>query len=153
MRTLQYMTTQAILGLIFNQLALQQELIETQRLLADSLRENVALQKRLEKKTPKTPPDKKVFWHIASGTLSMEAATSENLTTVEAFNDWINKFARQNIRPYVDPKVYGACLGHMTRGLPEQIAKLQTRAEHQAMADKHQQPPGLSRSNAFGILN
>lgn len=106
--------------MLIAQLTLQQQLIEAQQ-------EIINLQKRLSEMTPKTPPDKEAFWHIASGgIMSDEAATSDDPALVQRFKNWNVNFAAQYIKPYVDPKVYSECLNQMTRGLPNHIAELET---------------------------
>ncbi len=111
-------------------IALQQQLIETQQELLKAQKQIIALQKQLNKRMPKDPKDKDIFWHLVSdGLLSTEAATSDDLLTLKQFYDWNVNFAKKHIRPYVNPKVYGECLNQMTRGLGERISALQTKEE------------------------
>lgn len=125
-----YVSNTAISLIMLQQMALQQQLIDTQQQLVESQKQVVALQKKLDRKKPKTPKDEDVFWHIASGgMLSTEAANSQDLITVRKFQEWNIKFAEKYIKPYVDPKVYSECVTQMTRGLPERAASLQTRNE------------------------
>ncbi len=114
-------------------IALQQELVETQRELLKTQKQVIALQKKLEKKMPKNPKDKDIFWHLASdGVRSIEAANSDDLLTLKQFYEWNLNFARKHIRPYVNPKVFGECLNQMTRGLGERISALETKQELQS---------------------
>jgi hypothetical protein len=111
-------------------ISLQQQLIETQQELLKAQKQIISLQKKLDKKSPPNPKDKDVFWHLMSdGVLSTEAAKSDDLVTLKQFYDWNVKFARNHIRPYVNPKVYGECLNQMTRGLGERISALETQEE------------------------
>ena len=135
MSALYHHYTRMMLGVVMNQLILQQELIEAQRQLAAAQREVLRLERALKKKSPKNPPDKQTFWHLASGMFSTEAANSDDLKTVEQFSQWLELFARKNIKPYVNPKVYGECLNQMRRGIPERLAELETREEFRAMAE------------------
>lgn len=110
--------------------ALQQQLIETQQELLKAQKQIISLHKKLDRKTPKNPKDKDVFWHLVSdGLLSTDAANSDDLVTLRQFYEWNVNFAKKHIRPYVNPKVYGECLNQMTRGLGQRIAELQTKEE------------------------
>lgn len=117
-----------------NVVALQQQLIDAQQKLLEAQREIISLQKIVRKMTPKHVKDTDVFWHLNSdGVSSLAAANSDDLLTVNQFQKWITDFAKKQIKPYVNPKVYGECLSQMTRGLPERSATLQTKAQLQAI--------------------
>lgn len=123
MKNLHYITTKAIFSMILQQMTLQQQLIDAQQKI-------VELQKRIDDMTPKTPSDQEVFWHIASkGTLSLEAANSDDITTVRKFRDWNVEFAKRFVQPYVDPNVFSECVNQMTRGLSERIVQLEKKSE------------------------
>jgi hypothetical protein len=123
MNNLHFITTKTLLSLLFQQMSLQQQLIEAQEQI-------IALQKQVESLSPKTPKDKEVFWHVASGgTLSIEAASSDDISTLRKFRKWNIDFAKKHIQPYVNPKVFSECVNQMTRGLSERIAELETKTE------------------------
>lgn len=120
MKQLYYLSPKALFAIAFYYLVLQEQLIEAQQEVID-------LQKQVDEMRPKEPADNEVFWHIASdGIMSHEAATSDDLALVKKFRDWNIEFAKKYIKPHVSQKVYGECLNQMTRGLSEQIAKLET---------------------------
>lgn len=119
MSKLYHLKPEVIIAFLFYQTMLQQQLIEAQRQI-------IELQKRIDEMTPANPPDKEIFWHIHSGGMfSDEAAASDDVDVLQRFMDWNVSFAREHIKPYVNPKVYGECLNQMTRGLSERIASLQ----------------------------
>jgi cell division protein FtsL len=123
MNNLHYITTKAWISILFQQMSLQQQLIETQQKV-------VELQARIDSLTPKNPPQEKAIWHLASGgKLSIDSAKSNNLREVKEFRDWNVRFAEQYIKPYVSPTVFSECVNQMTRGLPERIAELETKRE------------------------
>jgi hypothetical protein len=127
-------------------LSLQQQLIETQRELLKAQKQIISLQKKLDKKVPKNPKDKDVFWHLVSdGLLSNETAKSGDLVTLKQFYDWLVKFAKKHIRPYVNPKVYGECLNQMTRGLGERISALETQEELGSRNNGHTSKAKITR--------
>lgn len=137
-----YVKSNAMSVLMLQQIALQRELIEMQRQLIAAQKEALALHKKLDKKTPENPDDSEVFWHIASGgILSTEAANSKDLALVRKFQEWNEAFAKKHVKPYVNPKVYNECLNQMTRGLPERIAALQTKADL-AILEGNKSPSG-----------
>ena len=122
-------------------MTLQEELLEAKR-------EIIELQKRIDEMTPKNTPDEDIFWHISGGMPSSAAASSDDLATVKRFRDWNTQFAKRHIKPYVNPKVYGECLNQMTRGLAEQIAKLETeQAISKIVAGK------TTKSNQLALLS
>ena len=111
---------QILNSMLAHQSELQKQLIEAQQKI-------IELQQTIQNMTPKNPPDEEVFWHIASGMMSDEAANSENLATVRRFQQWNVVFAKKYVKPYVSPLVFGECLNQMTRGLSKQIGKLEAR--------------------------
>ena|SRR5437762_11962130 len=138
MEQMYYLNSAAINSLALQQMALQQQLIETQQQLIESQKQVISLQRKLDKKTPKNPKDKDVFWHIAShGMMSVEAATSKDLATVRRFEEWNVRFTERHIKPYVSPKVFSECVNQMTRGLPEHIAALEIREEMRVPDNGH----------------
>jgi multidrug efflux pump subunit AcrA (membrane-fusion protein) len=145
MAEINYLNGVATNALLLEKMALQQELIETQRKLIEAQKQALeaqkqalSLQKKLNKLTPKNPKDEDVFWHIASqGVRSLEAAQSDDLATVQRFGHWIDKFGEKYIKPHVSPKVYIECHNQMSRGLPERIAELRTKAELQSGNNGH----------------
>src|SRR5687767_13121860 len=114
MNQMVHLTPDMLFAMLFIQTCLQQQLIEAQRKI-------IELQERIDAMTPKNPPDEEVFWHIASNTMSDEAANSDDVAVVRKFRQWHVDFAKKHLKPYVSPKVYGECLNQMTRGLSERI--------------------------------
>lgn len=155
-----YMTTTAMFAMLFQQMALQQQLIEAQQQLADTRKEvvkaqrqTIALQKKLDKRTPKTPDDEEVFWHLAGGMMSLDAANSNDLATLRKFEAWLVDFGRAQIKPYVHHKAYTECSNQMTRGLTERIAELQTLEELGLTGIGKIAPPGeAAKSKSNGSL-
>lgn len=123
MKNLHYITTAILLQWFMDRIQLQQQLIEAQQVV-------IVLQKRIDEMTPKNAPDEEILWHVASGgIMSKEAAASEDVRVVKRFLKWNQDMAKRHIKPYVNPKVYMECLQQMTRGLPERVAQLETRAQ------------------------
>lgn len=121
-------------ALLVQQAILQQQLIEAQQ-------EIIALHRKIDRMTPKKAKDKNIFWHLVSdGLSSVEAAKSTDPITVRQFRDWIVKFARKHIKPYVNDKVYGECLNQMTRGLAERVADLENDSWERARSGNPTQP-------------
>ncbi|NDJ62278.1 MAG: hypothetical protein GYB67_14215 [Chloroflexi bacterium] len=116
-------------NMLMGQLMMQQQLITMQQQLINSQQQVIELQRRIDAMTPKNAPDEELLWHLASGgIMSSEAANSLDPALVRKFQDWLVHFAEKHIKPYVNQKVYMECLSQMTRGLPERIAKLETKA-------------------------
>lgn len=128
MAKIHYTSENMLAAMYMQQMMLQAQLIEAQQKI-------IALQEELDDRKPETPSDDEVFWHIHSGTYSTDAATSQKLTLVQQFLDWNVALAENHLKPYVNPKVYSEVLNQMTRGLPEHLANLKTRAEI-----KHRRP-------------
>ncbi len=61
--------------------------------------------------------------------MSNDAANSCDPAVLRKFRQWNVDFARKNIKPYVNPKVYGETVNQMTRGLNERIAELEARGQ------------------------
>lgn len=95
----------------------------------DALERLVQAYKQLEAVKPVIPADKDCFWHVATGTLSIDAANSDDLELLLTFQRWLNDFAYTYIKPYVASNVYAEILNQMSRGLPERIALLKTQKE------------------------
>ncbi len=128
MNPVYYLNSKMLSVFLLQQLALQQELIATQQQLIEAQQENIALQRRIDKMTPKKPKDKDIFWHLVSdGISSTDAANSTDPITVRQFRDWNVNFAKKFIKPFVNDKVYGECLNQMTRGLAERMADLENK--------------------------
>ena len=118
MKNVMQVNVDAMIAFCFHQILWQQQLVEAQRKV-------IELQARIDAMTPKNAPWSEILWHVASGMYSLDAATSNDLATVIRFRDWLNEFAKAHIKPYVNPTVFGECLTQMTRGLSDQIAKLE----------------------------
>lgn len=125
MKTSNLISTQVMLRLVMATAVAQEQLIEAQQQLVAAQKEIIKLQRKIERMTPKNLPSED-RWHIKTDTFSWDAATSDDLTVVEAYNEWINWFGKKHLKPYLNAATYGECLGHMSRGLPQQLAKLQT---------------------------
>lgn len=115
---------------------LQQQLIEAQSELASAQKQVIALQKKIDKMTPKNIPDAEIFWYMASGMYSNDAAQSDDPAVVKRLLDWNTAFAKKHIKPYVNPKVFGECLNQMTRGLTERLSELEGKALRAEMEKK-----------------
>jgi len=145
MTEMYYLNGATVNSLMLEKMALQQELIETQQKLIEAQHQAVkaqkqalSLQRRLNKTIPKNPKDEDVFWHIASnGIRSLEAAQSDDLSEVQALGNWIDKFGAKYVKPYISPKVYIEVHNQMSRGLPERIAALRTKAELESRNNGH----------------
>ncbi len=124
----------------------QKQLLETQRQIIELQKQNAALQRKIAKANPKVPKDKDVFWYMVSDGISSEdAASSNDIVTVEQFNDWLTKFGQKHVKPYVNSKVFGECMNQMKRGLARHLAELETLALFSKNNGKH--PPGFLRDN------
>ncbi|HEX2906036.1 MAG TPA: hypothetical protein VHO69_04205 [Phototrophicaceae bacterium] len=110
-----------LVGMLLQQTALQQEVIEAQREII-KLREQVAASVPAE-------PGKDVHWHVASGKMSDEAAEADDLETVRTFYRWLLDFGKKYVQPYVHSKVYTEVINQMTRGLSRRIAELEVQAK------------------------
>lgn len=123
MTNLHFVTSKTLLTIYMQQMMVQQQLIDAQQKI-------IELQEQVDALTPKNPPDTEVFWHIKSkGVLSTDAANSDDINVVRSFRDWNLKLAKDHIRPYVSPKVYGETVNQMTRGLAERLACLETQSD------------------------
>jgi hypothetical protein len=119
MRNVQFITTQMLINLLLQQMVLMQKLSEAQEKI-------IHLQDYIADKTPETPADEDVFWHVYSkGIMSTEAAESSDVALLRRFLAWNLNFAEKYLQPYVDPLVYSEAVNQMTRGLPERIAELE----------------------------
>ncbi len=126
MKDMHYISSAGMVTILLQQLAMQQQLIETQQKLIEVQKQNAALERKINSLTPKTPKDASVFWHLNSdGVSSEEAARSNDLITVTQFYEWVRNFGKKYIRPYVNPKVYTECMNQMTRGLAHHMTVLE----------------------------
>lgn len=132
MKNIHYITTKMLLSWLLERMTLQQQLIEAMETV-------IVLQKRIDNISPKDVPDEEVFWHLASGIMSKEAAQSDDLKTVRKFLNWNLSFAKKHIKPYVNAKVYIECSNQMTRGLVERVSELENRAYLDDMNKKRAQ--------------
>lgn len=108
-----------LIGFLLKQNTLQKQIIEQQQTI-------IKLQEKINQLTP-APVDNDVHWHIASGGVkSDDIANSEDLHLVRQFYQWNIDFAKKYVQPYVNPKVYSEVVNQMTRGLSEQISKLES---------------------------
>lgn len=111
--------TGLLIGLLISENQQQKAFIEMQR-------EIIRLQQKVQELTPPQPNIEDVSFHLQTGTLSEEAANSADLREVEGYLCWVMSFAAKYVKPYVNQRVYQEVTTHMTRGLAERIAELET---------------------------
>lgn len=95
--------------------------------LIDAQHEIIKLHKQVQAMTPPQPEPEEIFFHLQGEHIgSHEAATSDDLKKVLAYREWVFKFTRDYVRPYVNQRVYQEVSTHMLRGVAEQLGKLDT---------------------------
>lgn len=112
-----------LIGLLISQNEKANELVEAQRKI-------IELQQKVQDMTPPQPTDMEVHYHLQTGMFSEDAADSNSVPVVEAYQRWVMAFAVKFIKPYVNQKVFQEVTTHMTRGLISHISDL----ERQQMA-------------------
>lgn len=118
-----------LVGLLINQNQQMQVLIDAQQ-------EIIKLQKQIQAMTPPQPEPEEIFFHMQGEHIGPhEAATSDDIKKVLAYQEWVFKFTREYVRPYVNQRVYQEVSGHMLRGIAEQLGKLDT-LEHEKKMGK-----------------
>jgi tRNA nucleotidyltransferase/poly(A) polymerase len=118
-----------LVGLLISQNQQMKQILELQQQLIAAQQETLALQKKLAHLSPPTP-EEDAHWHLVSGgVMSEEAARSNDLEMVTTFYEWLLRFGKKYVQPYVHPKVYGEIINQMTRGVTSHMAALQVEAE------------------------
>lgn len=118
-----------LIGLLIAQNEKSAELVEAQRKI-------IELQQKVQDMTPPQPTDMEVHYHMQTGVFAEDAAESESIAVVEAYQRWVMAFAVKFIKPYVNQKVFQEVTTHMTRGLITHISDL----ERQQMAGRLGKP-------------
>lgn len=117
-----FVTPKLILAMMLRQMALQDELLESQR-------EVIALRKELKKMSPTNPKADEWSWHMTHVADSDTITTNEDLQQVREYNDWLTWFGTKFLKPYVHARVYMEAMSHMRRGLAHRLAELETRED------------------------
>lgn len=134
MKTLLYMKPEVLIAWLFYQsmlqqqlMSAQQQLVETQQQLVTAQQRIIGLQQQIDEMRPKPISEQKEFWHLVSGTMSEDAAKSDDIRLVRRFRDWNMDFAEKHVKPYVNQQVYSEVVNQMTRGLSKRIAELESK--------------------------
>lgn len=114
--------TGLLLGMLLNQNALQQQLIEVQQ-------ENIRLRKQIEEQTPRTPPVEEIRWHMVSKGASIDdALSSEDVAVVRMFYEWLLGFGNKHLKPYLNYRVYSELMNLLTHSATRRLADLEASA-------------------------
>jgi hypothetical protein len=122
----------------FSQLLIQQN--EWQQKLIESQKEIIALHKKIEQLTPPAPDDDINWNKVSGGKTSSEVLETGDFDDLRALSQWILKFGEKYIKPYVHFRAYTEMMAHMSRGISQRMAELETQKEFE-------QPDSATKTN------